>query len=85
MPCQSEVFCSKVSFTLPIYINGHRGRERQEEVGPRLLDGWVNVALWRGGRRLGCVLPARGECLGKANFGELAIAVHPGDGLFQQR
>lgn len=35
-PCQSEVFSSKVSFTLSIYINGHRGRERQEEVGPRL-------------------------------------------------
>lgn len=39
-PCQSEVFRSKVSFTLPIYINGHLGRERQEEVGPRLLLDW---------------------------------------------
>lgn len=44
-PCQSEVFCSKVSFTPPIYINGHLGRERQEEVGS--LDGWVNVTLAR--------------------------------------
>lgn len=35
LPCQSEVFRSKVSFILPIYINGHLGRERQEEVGPR--------------------------------------------------
>lgn len=39
-PCQSEVFRSKVSFTLPIYINGHLGRERQEEVGPQLLLDW---------------------------------------------
>lgn len=35
--CQSEAFYSKVSFTLRIYINGHLGPERQEEVGPRLL------------------------------------------------
>lgn len=37
LPCQSEVFRSKVSFILPIYINGDLGRELQEEVGPRVL------------------------------------------------
>lgn len=29
-----------MSFTLPIYINGHLGRELQEEVGPRVLLDW---------------------------------------------
>lgn len=44
VPCQSEVFRSKVSFTLPVYINGHLGREQQEEVGPRVLLGWWGTA-----------------------------------------
>ena len=44
VPCQSEVFRSKVSFTLPVYINGHLGREQQEEVGPRVLLDWWGTA-----------------------------------------
>ena len=70
LPCQSEVFRSKVSFILPIYINGHLGRERQEEVGPRVL-----LDKWRHGGGNGAeplrwhcfsfVLPPRGSDLGK--------------------
>lgn len=69
IPCQSEVFCSKVSFTLPVDIHGHLGRARQEEVGPRrLLDRWGSVARGPAGAGVLCLAPHVFTALGKLHL-----------------